>query len=297
MAVVKKTLPSQSSPSKTPKKIATSSASLPNVADLVLPTTKTAPSEVLQDYSILLFGEKKIGKTTLASMFVDNLLLCTEPGAKSLDVFKMDVRTWKEFKKIIRLLRKDKRFRTVTVDTVDLLFKLCDGQVCSDLGIDHVSEADWGRGWSAVRDEFTTVMADLMSLGKGVILISHSTEKEIKPRSGPKYDRIQPTMPNTARDICEAMVDIWAYFHYDGHDRILTIRGDEHITAGHRLQTRFRHDGKELEHISMGTSKEEAFKNFIDAFNNRYTPKVVTPDEPREIKTVKKLKIKVARRG
>jgi len=293
MAVVKKTMPSSASASKVVKKVSASPASAPNIADLVLPTTKTPPSESLQDYSILLFGEKKIGKTTLASMFLDNLLLCTEPGAKSLDVFKMDVRSWKEFKKILRLLRKDKRFRTVTVDTVDLLFKLCDGQVCSDLGIDHVSEADWGRGWSAVRDEFTSTMADLMSLGKGVILISHSTEKEIKPRNGPKYDRIQPTMPNTARDICEAMVDIWGYFHYDGHDRVLTVRGDEHITAGHRLQTRFRHNGKELEQISMGTSKEEAFKNFIDAFNNRYIPTITPADEPHTPKVIKKLKVKV----
>lgn len=291
MAVVKKTMPSESSTSKVVKKVPGGEAAGPNIADLKLPTEKTPPSESLQDYSILLFGEKKIGKTTLASMFPDNLLLMTEPGAKSLDVFKMPVRTWKEFKKIIRLLRKDHRFRTVTVDTVDLLFKLCDAQVCKDLGIDHVSEADWGRGWSAVRDEFTTQMAELMGLEKGVILISHSTEKEIKPRSGPKYDRIQPTMPNTARDICEAMVDIWGYFHYDGRDRILTIRGDEHITAGHRLQTRFRYKGKELEHISMGESKEEAYENFISAFDNGYVP-VPTVEESPEPKPVKKFKIK-----
>lgn len=292
MAVVKKTLPSSASSSKVVKKSPAPAAGT-NIADLALPTAPTPPSDDLQDYSILLFGEKKIGKTTLASMFPDNLLLCSEPGAKSLNVFRMDVRSWKEFKKIIRLLKKDKRFRTVTVDTVDLLFKLCDAQVCQELGIDHVSEADWGRGWSAVRDEFTTAMADLMGIGKGVILISHSTEKEIKPRSGPKYDRIQPTMPNTARDICEAMVDIWGYFHYDGHDRVLTIRGDEHITAGHRLQTRFRHNGKELENIDMGTSKEEAFKNFMDAFNNKYVPTEPPAEEPAESKPVKKLKLKV----
>lgn len=273
------------------KKTVEPSSTGPNIADLALPTERTPPSDTLSDYSILLFGEKKIGKTTLASMFPDTLLLCAEPGAKALNVFRMDVRSWKEFKKIIRLLKKDRRFKTVVVDTVDLLFKLCDAQVCMNLGVDHVSEADWGRGWSAVRDEFTTAMADLMSLEKGLILISHSTEKEIKPRNGAKYDRIQPTMANTARDICEAMVDIWAYFHYDGSDRVLTIRGDEHITAGHRLQTRFKHDGKELDTIDMGTSKEEAYKNFIDAFHNRYVPEAPPVEAPRS-NVVKKLKVK-----
>jgi hypothetical protein len=129
-----------------------------------------------------------------------------------------------------------------------------------------------------VRDEFTTQMQILLNMGKGVILISHSTEREIKTRSGLKYDRIQPTMSNQARDVVEGMVDIWAYYTYEGQRRVLQIRGDEHITAGHRLQDNFSYNGKEVREIDMGASAKEAYVHLIDCFNNKYVP-VVAKEE------------------
>jgi hypothetical protein len=270
MAEVRKTLPS--GVVKT-----TALKSVPNTtAGFTLASELSQPSDVLQDYSILLFGEKKIGKTTLASMFDRAYFLSTEPGTKALAVFKSDIHDWRSFRAAVKALRKDRTYRTTVVDTVDLAYKMCEKYVCDQLGIEHVSEADWGKGWAGVREEFESTLRDLIAApGKGTILISHAVEKEIKRRDGSKYDRIQPTMANIARDISEAMVDIWAYFSYDGDRRTLTIRGDDHITAGHRLQTRFRYKGKEVVTIDMGQSKEEAYRNFLLAFDNKYP----IPDE------------------
>lgn len=271
MAVVKKVRPA---PAKSVKKKAKDLA--PATPAFTLATEKTVPSDVLQDYSILLFGAKKIGKTTLASMFDDAYFLTTEPGTKSLEVFESPINSWPEFKQAIRALRKDKRFRTVVVDTIDLAYRFCDAYVCHKLGIENVADADWGKGWGEARKEFELTIRDLMSLGKGVVLISHSTEKEITRRGGSKYDRIQPTMPNIAREVCEATVDIWAHYDYDDGRRVLTIRGDESLTAGHRLQTRFQWKGRPVEQIDMGTTKEEGYANFLAAFRNKYP----IPDAP-----------------
>jgi hypothetical protein len=287
MAVVRKTVPN--APVKKPvNKVAPPTA-------FALAGEMTTPSEDLQDYATLLFGEKKIGKTTLASMFPKAYFLSTEPGTKALSVFQSEVNDWRTFKQAVKALRRDTKFRTTVVDTIDLAYKFCDKYVCNQLGIEHVSEAGWGKGWAGVREEFEAVLRDLLSApNKGTILISHSVEKEIQRRDGSKYDRIQPTMPNIAREIAEAMVDIWAYYSYDGSARVLTIRGDDHITAGHRLQTHFQYKGREVVTIDMGTTKEEGYNNFIDAFHNRY----VIPDPPPEEETpravVKKIKKKVA---
>lgn len=266
MATVRKTVPSDS-PKRPLKKVVSD-----ELREFTLSTTVIQPSDSLQDYSTLLFGEKKIGKTKLASLFPDAYFIKAEAGQRGIVHRGDTVDSWKKYRKMLRLLRKDKS-RTVIVDTVDMLYGHCDEFVCSDLGVDDIAEAKWGRGWRAVRDEFTDGMQELMDLNKGVLLISHATEKEIESRKGGKIDRVQPTMANTARDICEAMVDIWAYFHYNGDDRILTIRGDEHISAGHRLDTRFRWDGKEVRDIYMGTSAEEGLANFKACFNNKYKPR------------------------
>lgn len=293
MAVVKKTLPTK----KTIKK-GLKAADTDATREFKLSTTVTEPSDNLQDYSILLFGEKKIGKTKMSSLFPSSYFIETEAGTKGVSHRGDPCTSWKLFRKMLRLLPKDP-CRTVIVDTVDLAFKICFDHVCQRMGIDDPSEEDWGRGWRAIRDEFTQAMQELMSMDKGVILISHATEREIKRREGGKYHRIQPTMAGQARDVCEAIVDIWAYFHYDGTDRVMTIRGDEHISAGHRLDTRFRYQGKEIVQIHMGNTAEEGMKNFLDAFNNQYIPRPEDmaepePDEPAESKPVKKIKLKKA---
>jgi hypothetical protein len=239
----------------------------------------------------LFFGDKKIGKTSLAAQFPDALFLMTEPGARALPVYQISILDWRMFRDTLKLLRtsEGQRFKTIVVDTVDLLFKMAETFACQKLGIAHPSEEDWGRGWSAVRDEFTAQMQVLLNIGKGVILISHATEREIKTRSGTKYDRIQPTMSNQARDIVEGMVDIWAYYTYEGTQRVLQIRGDEHIMAGNRLQENFRYNGKEVREIHMGASAEEAYRNLVACFNNKYKPVPITAEEDAPAPVIKKI--------
>jgi hypothetical protein len=290
MAVVKKTLPAKNAaPAAPAKRMAPPSG-------VTLATTMSEPSDSLDQYSILLFGAKKIGKTSLASMFPGAYFLSTEPGTKALSVYKTDIHDWRTFRAAVKAIRKDTRFQNTVVDTVDLAYTFCNKYVCDQLGIDHVSEADWGKGWAGVREEFEAVMRDLLAApNKGTILISHATEKEIKRRDGSKYDRIQPTMANIAREICEAMVDIWAYYDYDGSRRVLTIRGDDHVTAGHRLQDRFQWQGREVVTIDMGTTKEQGFKNFFAAFNNAYAIPDAAPDDdatPAPVRKVVKKKVR-----
>lgn len=283
MAVVKRSLPA------TPAKKTAPPADAPK-SPLRLPDAPSTPSDALDDYSMLLFGEKKIGKTTLASMFEKPLFLMTEPGGKSLPIYQMPITDWMQMKTAVTLLQRDPtKFRTIVVDTVDIAFKLCERYVCRNLGIDHPSDEDWGKGWSAVRDEFTSWAATLMNLGMGVILISHAADREIKTRSGMKYNRVQPTMTGMARDVIEGMVDIWAYYDYVGSRRTLTIRGDEHIAAGHRLQNHFRYQNQEVLTIDMGVTPQEAYRNLVAAFNNTYVPANALP-EPEAVAPIRKLK-------
>jgi hypothetical protein len=262
-------------------------------SDLSLPTTRSAVSTRIQDFTILLFGEKKIGKTDLTAQFDDTFHLMTEPGGKAQTIFQRPVNNWREFQGYVKLLEKDRRFRTVTVDTADVLYTQCMAYATQKLGIDHPSEEAYGKGWAAVREEFTRWILRLIGTGKGVIFISHATEKEIKMRGGEKYDRISPTMAGQARDILEGIVDIWAYYGYDGSRRILTIQGSDHIGAGHRLKNNFRTPaGDPIVEIDMGASAEEGYANLIAAFNNTYSPRKAKADDETPAKPVKKLRLR-----
>jgi len=263
MAVIKKI-------GKTVTKTTTPKVNAPLISTVSLPDRISIPSDKLGDYSILLYGEKKIGKTSLASKFKDAFFLMFEPGAKALSIFQRPVETWAEFKEYVKLLRKDKKFSTIVVDTVDIAYKKCMEYVCKKLVIDHPSDEGWGKGWEAIRNEFTSEINTLLDLDKGTILISHATEKEIKTRTGDVYHRISPTVANQAKEVLEGIVDIWAYYRYNGSTRSLVIGGDDHVGAGHRLEKRFKYtNGEPIREISMGQNAEEAFNNFLEAFNNK----------------------------
>lgn len=268
-----------------------------DVKGLALPTEKTEARDRLADYILLLFGEKKIGKTALAAQIDNNLFLATEEGTRALSVYKMTVNTWREAKKILALLKKDKKYKVVTVDIIDLLYTACEAYICQKRVIEDLSDEEWGKGWRAARREFATFMEDLSKLNKGLILISHADVREVTMRDGSKYDRIMPTMPKIAREIVEPMIDIWAYFGYDGRRRVLQLIGDDHVAAGHRLDGRFRtSDGRRIRLLDMGKSPEQALERLELAFENRYQPKrdsdleESSTDSPKATKKVLKKK-------
>jgi hypothetical protein len=265
-----------------------------------LPTEMTTPSLDLRDYSMLISGEKKVGKTTLMAQFPDTFVMLCEAGGKGLSMYAAPVGSWKAAMGYLGALEKDDakanpRFKYVAVDTADILARMCEKAVCKRLGIEHPSDEDWGKGWSALKDEFFAFMNRLLALNKGIMLSSHSTEREIKARNGEKHDRIVSTMPKWAAEIIEGLVDMWFHFGYDGQARVLTIRGDEMISAGHRLQTNFRTpDGKEVRRIYMTDVPAVGYRNLLDAFANEYQPPVddVEDEEEEAPKTtvVKKFK-------
>ena len=288
MAKVERTFPRKKKLAKKKGK-----ADAPPVAlELSLPTKKSTPSNRLQDYTILLFGQPKIGKTELTSLFPDTFHMMTEPGGKALSIYQKPVTSWREFLGYNRLLKKDTRFATASLDTVDNLYQQCFDHVTNKLGIEHPSEEAYGKGWKAIRDEFTRGMTQLLALPKGIILISHDVDKEVKQRNGIVYNRIVPTLSGQGRDIVEPMVDLMLYFHYVGDRRYLQLVGDEHISAGHRLGNNFRYpDGTAIKRIPMGTTSQQGFDNLMAAFHNKL-PKPREEDET----TAKKKKLSFKRK-
>jgi hypothetical protein len=260
----------------------------------VMPTSKSKPATNLWAYILLLFGEKKIGKTSMLAENADKtFFFMFEPGAKALEVYSHLFTRWADFKLAVTAFIKDPRFDIGVIDTVDLAYKMSEAYTYKKLGIEHASDESYGKGWAAVKKEFTDQIMRIVNSGKGVVFVSHATEKKIEIRGGGEYDMITTSMPNQARDVIEGLVDIWAYYGYDGSNRVLTIQGSDHISAGHRLTKHFKTaDGGSIREIPMGTSAKEAYQNFLDAFHNRLvvTAKPVVKKSPGDV--VRKLKKK-----
>lgn len=259
----------------TPKKIVKIGAkSAEAVVGYKLPDTKTVAVPTLLGYITLLFGEKKIGKTSMLAEGGDKTFFAFfEPGGKSLEIFASVFTRWSDFRSAVNQIIASKRYNHVVMDTVDLAYKLSAKAARKKLGIDYEGDAAYGKGWAASREEFEAPVMQLVNAGIAVTFISHADDRDVTLRDGTVYTKLSPTMPKQARELVEGLVDIWAYYGYDGKRRVLTIQGDDNISAGHRLVKHFKTpDGVPVREIDMGASAAEAWKNFNDAFHNRYTP-------------------------
>lgn len=257
-------------------------ASAVPIADLTLPSGPTEPIDDMGEAVTLLYGEKKIGKTSLCSMFPDAFFMMFEPGGHGLRITQAEIDNWAYFVKYIRLLKADPtKFRTLVVDTVDMAYQRCFSYVCKKMGVEHPSEGQYGNVWSGIEKEFTDQMTALMQLGRGVIFTSHAEVGKFQTRSGEEYNKLVPSMSRQARAFIAGVVDCTMYYGYYGEKRFLTIQGNDALEAGHRLKERFRTvNGERVHSIAMGNSEEEGYANLLKAFNNQQrddgNPKTVT---------------------
>jgi len=213
---------------------------------MTLPTEKSAPSLSPARIKALLYGPPKIGKSTFASKINPDktLFIATEPGLGSLEVYEAPVSNWAEFLAVGQEIAddakkgKDRRFDVVAVDTVDELYRFCSDYVCAQLGIKHPSDAEYGKGWSAVADEFRLRVGKLAGLGLGVWFISHAEDREVKKKVGSKTVT-QPTLSGQARKFLVGFVDFIFLAEWEGEEekskRVLRTQGAEHHEAGGRV--------------------------------------------------------------
>ena len=164
----------------------------------LLPTVKSKPKTEWENFTTLIYGAPKTGKSTLASQFDHPIFLATEAGLNSLETFNVAIDSWDKFLEVCGEIAQGKHeFKTVVVDTVDNLFSMCSAYICKKNNIQHESELDWGKGWKLVKEEFARAITKLSLLPYGLLLISHAEPEEIKTRTG-TITKWRPTMPRQA---------------------------------------------------------------------------------------------------
>lgn len=73
-----------------------------------------------------------------------------------------------DFKLYLRQLEKSElkeKFNTITIDTVGLAWEMCEQYVCTQNGVQKISEIAWGGGYAACKKEFESCLRKITQLG------------------------------------------------------------------------------------------------------------------------------------
>jgi len=185
-----------------------------------LPTKSTSGKIDVSEIRWLLYGPPKIGKTSLLSGFPDAVFAATEKGYKALKIFRTDIKKWQDFLDFVDEIVSGKHeFKTVIIDTADVLFDMCSASACEELGIDHESEGEWGRGWGEVKKQFTRAVTPLFQSKYGVVFISHTKGDKITTQVE-EITKTVPTLSNQARKILLPLVDTIGCLRYKRYKNV-----------------------------------------------------------------------------
>jgi hypothetical protein len=209
----------------------------------MLPTEKTSPLVNLNDYTILIYGAAKVGKSTFASQAGKVLFMATEPGLNALSVYKVDITKWEDILETFAELAATKHeFTTVVIDTVDNAYLLCADWVCRKNNVKHESEMEYGKGFGFVQREFMRVITRAAQFNFGLILVSHAREKEVVVKSI-KTIKTTTTLPDKVNEKLMGFVDMILYCDIDAaldksgavtERRVIRTKPSKNYDAGDR---------------------------------------------------------------
>jgi hypothetical protein len=183
---------------------------------------KTDPS----DYLTLIIGVAGVGKTSFAAQWPNNYFLITEAGTEGVEVYGHPVTAWDTpekdsegrpmgFIQSLSELMAGKEVgwkgmrpvKTVTVDNLDVLYRLCGAFVVKkytfpDKGVAHkydrIEDVPFGKGYDRTNEILVMTLENFMLHGFGVILTSHTKERNIK-WAGQDLDYLGPNLPPSGR--------------------------------------------------------------------------------------------------
>jgi len=258
-----------------------------------LPKKKSIPSLKLSDSILLIYGKKKIGKTSLANQFSDKILnLMVEPQARNLEVYQVACDKYEDLIGYTKSLKKSGHgFDAISLDPLPLFYTRAMEYTCRVNGFDHPSgQDDFGQSWNKVRLTFEKAVEPLLRLNVGLFFHAHETTEEIKTREGNKFTIIRPEGGSQVWDFINSNVEnIW-YYHLRNDKRFLQIRGDSYAFACTAWTDKFyTPDGRQVSAIPMGSSPEEGYQNILKAFDNEQKNTYNEDEEPKKFLKKKKL--------
>lgn len=129
--------------------------------------------------SWLVFGAPKIGKTTFAASWPECLIIDLEDGTRYVSgAYVARVQSLAELRELYAELRaipaSSFPYKTVAIDTIDVLNDWIEAEVCRELGIVQMGEKQFGLDWALARNRVLDTMKAFSQLPCNVLWLAHS---------------------------------------------------------------------------------------------------------------------------
>lgn len=123
---------------------------------------------------LILFGQSKVGKTTMIAKLPNCLIIDTERGTSYVDAMKVNANSIIEFLEVRKAIKEaEHKYDYIAIDTIDNVIMWVEKNVCAAAGVANLADIPFGGGYSQVREQMMSIISSFKLLAKHVILVAH----------------------------------------------------------------------------------------------------------------------------
>ena len=239
--------------------------------EMILPVNKRREKKLDLTPDMWVYADSYVGKSTFIDSFDDVLFINTDgntdnttsPVVPINDKTYMEGRIkktefgWEKFKEVvIALTTEETSYKFIAVDLLEDLYEMCRTYVFDKEGIEHESDAGFGKGWDKVRTEFINEMKKLKAIGYSTVFISKELRTEVKEKSGHSYTTFKPNVNDKIANVVSGIVDLTIHLQKEDDKRFINLIPDEYTFGGGRFD--FKVDRVNLDRKEFEKALEEA---------------------------------------
>ena len=241
---------------------------------MLIPENKKRDVQASKKVKLYLYGAPMSGKTTFVNKFPDPLMLNTDGNIQYVDApyiairdeVSMDGRIkkvkygWEVFKESVdEIIAGNHTYKTIVIDLIEDVYESCRVYMYNKLGIEHETDAGYGKGYDMIKTEFLTTIKRIINSDYNIILLSHDKIEEVKLKNGTGITSYTVNLQEKVAKKLAGMVDITARVVLDDEDkRYMDFTYNDYVFGGNRIglqQTRIPLDVEEFKKVFLGGNK------------------------------------------
>ena len=213
-----------------------------------LPTKKVKASRK-SPKNMIIYGQPKIGKTTVLSQLEDCLIIDLEAGSDMVDALKIKVNNLKELADAGReIIKQKKPYKYIAIDTISKLEEWCEDEgkqiyMKTPMGKNFDTKNPGmsilalpnGAGYLYLRMAYKKWIDRLNMLADHVILVAHLKDKMLE-KKGKEVAVKDLDLTGKIKQITCANADAVGYIYREGEETMISFDSMDDITAGSRCE-------------------------------------------------------------
>jgi len=200
--------------------------------------TKVIKSNTVNPSLLTVFGQSKVGKTTMLSKLDKCLIIDTEKGTKYVDALKVSVNNSAELKNVVKELKtltEGTVYNYLALDTIDNVVSWFEKDVARDNSVDSFAKIPFGDGYNQVRTRTMAMISALMECCEHVIIIGHR-KKTIIGNDSVEVNVSSLDLSGKLKNYVMAKSDAIGFVYRDEDGKLkVSFEASDEVEAGTRL--------------------------------------------------------------